>query len=269
MRKLSLIATTLNEEDNINKFLDSILKQSIRPNEFIIVDGGSTDKTYSILKRYSKRYKWIKCFKLNGTNISKGRNYAIKKAKNNIIVGSDAGTKYKKDWLENLLGGFDEGVGFGKTLALAESKFQRILSKKMKQKFGSSRNIIFEKKIWKEVGGYPEDLDIAEDTVFNEKIRQRGYKIIYIPNAIGYWEMRKSFPEVKKQFYRYGYWDGVAYKKYRMLPVKSKILILGLTILSPFYPLLWVASKTSLSIKIDVMKRFAYLIGFWRGFTKR
>ncbi len=52
------------------------------------------------------------------------------------------------------------------------------------------------------VGGYPEDLKIGEDTLFNEKIkRPRLFKIQRIPDAIGYWEMRENLKEVKEQFF--------------------------------------------------------------------
>jgi glycosyltransferase involved in cell wall biosynthesis len=267
--KISIICTVRNEEKSIKFFLDSIIHQTKKPNEFIVVDGGSEDKTYSILKKYSKKYKWVKIFKLKGANIAKGRNYAIKKSKNEIIIGADAGTKYKKDWLDELIRGFNGEVGFGQTLPLIKSNFQKILSKKLKQRFGSSRNIIFNKKIWRKVGRYPEDLDMAEDTVFNERIKKAGFKIKFIPKAIGYWTMRNSLEEVKKQFYNYGYWDGVAYKKYKILPIKYKIAVIGLSALSVFYPIFLLLSEGSLSIKIDVVRRSAYIKGFWRGFFKK
>jgi glycosyltransferase involved in cell wall biosynthesis len=267
--KVSLITTVKNEEKNIEVFIKSIINQTKKPDEFIIVDGGSSDNTYKILKKYSKKYNWIRVYQLNGANISQGRNYAIQKAKNEIIVVVDAGTKYKKNWLENLTKHFVADVGYGKTLPWVENDFQKILAKKMKQRFGSSRNIIFKKSVWKKVGGYPEDLKCAEDTVFNEKIRIAGFKSQLIPNAICYWEMRSSLDDLKKQFYNYGYWDAKAYKKYKILPTKSKILIMFLTPLIILYPVFWLISKFSLSIKIDVVRRFSYLKGFWIGFLEK
>ena len=37
--------------------------------------------------------------------------------------------------------------------------------------------MIFLKKIWKKVGGYPVDMERAEDTLFDERIKKEGYKI--------------------------------------------------------------------------------------------
>lgn len=266
--KISVISTVYNEEKNIAKFLDSILQQTKKPEEIIIVDGGSKDRTFDILKNYAKKNKIMKIFQENGLNIAQGRNFAIRKTKNEIIIGADAGTKYKKDWVENLTKKFDADLGFGKTLPLIESNFQKVLAKKMKQRFGSSRNIIFKKLVWEKVGGYPEDLRMGEDTLFNERIKNAGFKIQLIPEAIGYWEMRNNINDLKKQFYNYGFWDGVAYKKYGTLPIKYKIAVLGLTMLFIFYPIFWLVSRISLPLKISFVRRFSYLNGFWKGFLK-
>jgi len=54
MQKLrtTLICTVLNEEKTIGKFLDSIASQSKFPNEIIIVDGGSEDKTVQKISEF-------------------------------------------------------------------------------------------------------------------------------------------------------------------------------------------------------------------------
>ncbi len=267
--KVSLICTVWNEEKNIRELLNSINVQILQPDEFIIVDGGSNDDTINILKEYKKRHHTLKIIETRKCNIPQGRNLAIKKAKYDIIVGVDAGTKYDKNWLKNLTKNFKGDVGFGKTLPLIKNDFQKVLAKKMKQRFGSSRNIIFKKDVWKKVGKYPEDLDMAEDTVFTKKVKDKRFKINFIPNAIGYWEMRDNIGDLEKQFYNYGYWDAIAYKKYRVLPLKRKIALFILTILFIFFPLFWIVSKFSLSIKIDFVRRFAYLKGFWTGVLKK
>ena len=52
---VSIITTILNEEDNISDFLNSILNQTISPDEVIIVDGGSKDGTWSYLQEKAKK----------------------------------------------------------------------------------------------------------------------------------------------------------------------------------------------------------------------
>ena len=100
---ISVICTVLNEEDTIEEFLKSIIEQRILPDEFIIVDGGSTDKTLEILKKYESKYPFIKVFRLDGANIADGRNFAIKNAKGIIIVTVDAGCKYGNNFIKEIV----------------------------------------------------------------------------------------------------------------------------------------------------------------------
>src|SRR3989338_2419096 len=100
--KTTFIATVFNEEKTIEEFLSSISKQSVLPDEVIIVDGGSTDSTASVISNLksqisNKRIKFKLIIKKG--NRSVGRNEAIKNASNEIIVCSDAGCILDKNWL--------------------------------------------------------------------------------------------------------------------------------------------------------------------------
>ena len=57
MLLVSSICTVLNEEETIRDYLDSILNQTLLPDEIVIVDGGSKDKTFRILKEYENKYQ--------------------------------------------------------------------------------------------------------------------------------------------------------------------------------------------------------------------
>jgi len=101
---LSLIATVLNEGNTILDLLNSYKRQKLLANEFIIVDAGSNDKTVELIRDFSKKNKnlKIKLFQENG-NRSHGRNFAVKKAKGNLIAITDAGCVLHQNWLEKLL----------------------------------------------------------------------------------------------------------------------------------------------------------------------
>ncbi len=55
-----LISPCRNESDYMRQTLDTVIAQSIRPTQWIIVDDGSTDKTPQILADYAARHDWIK-----------------------------------------------------------------------------------------------------------------------------------------------------------------------------------------------------------------
>jgi len=58
--KISLITVCKNSEGNITNCIESVLSQSHKNLEYILVDGGSTDGTVDIIKKYYSRIsKWI------------------------------------------------------------------------------------------------------------------------------------------------------------------------------------------------------------------
>ena len=129
--KVSLITTVLNEESSIEHFLSSIAIQSQKPNEVIIVDAGSTDKTVDIIKSFQPFLKNLKILVKKGANRSAGRNLAIKSAKNEIIVMSDAGCRLDKEWVKEISRQFvDKKIKVVAGFYLAESKtvFQKCVA---------------------------------------------------------------------------------------------------------------------------------------------
>ncbi len=213
---ISLIATVLNERDNIEDFINSILNQTKKPDEVIIVDGGSTDGTQDIIRRYPE----ITLITQPGANISKGRNIAIRHAKGDIILSTDAGCVLDKTWVEKISTPFEdeevEVVGGYYYPLVGGSKFERAqavlyLSQRPGGRFftPSSRSIGFRKYIWEKVGGYPEWLDIGEDTYFNMAWSRIGAKYVFIKDAVVYWKMRKGWISFIKQHFRYGRGSGL------------------------------------------------------------
>ena len=57
--KISIITVTKNSEKYLKKNIESVLAQSYKNYEHIIVDGNSSDKTIKIIKFYKKKIKFI------------------------------------------------------------------------------------------------------------------------------------------------------------------------------------------------------------------
>ena len=103
--KVSICITVLNEEKSIRVLIESILKQSKKPDEVVIVDGGSTDKTVKIIRHLQKKDRRIKLLEEKCSR-SEGRNLAVELAKNDAIIMTDAGCIAKKHWLKRLAESF-------------------------------------------------------------------------------------------------------------------------------------------------------------------
>jgi len=213
--KTSFVATILNEESSVDVFVKSILSQSKKIGEIIIVDGSSTDKTLEKLNRYKNR---IRIFKKNG-NRSVGRNYGITKAKGDIILVSDAGCILDSKWAENIIKPFKDknvDVVAGYYKGKANSIFQKCLipyvlvmpDKINPQNFlPASRSMAFKKSIWEKIGGFPEEFSHNEDYVFSKKLKNFGVKKVFNKDAIVYWLPRENLKETFRMFYRFAFGD--------------------------------------------------------------
>lgn len=57
--KISIVTPSYNQAKFIRATIDSVLSQNYPNLEYIVMDGGSTDKTVEILKSYGKKIKWV------------------------------------------------------------------------------------------------------------------------------------------------------------------------------------------------------------------
>jgi glycosyltransferase involved in cell wall biosynthesis len=67
--KYCIVTPVRDEETYISKTVESVLAQTIRPDEWIIVDDGSTDNTGRIIDEYARQHSWIKAVHRPNTNI--------------------------------------------------------------------------------------------------------------------------------------------------------------------------------------------------------
>lgn len=99
MPNISVVMSVFNEEKNISKCIESVLKQSFKNYEFLIFDDNSNDGTKNILKKYRKKNKKIKCyFSKKNLGLTKALNFLIKKSKGKYIAridGDDLWLKHK------------------------------------------------------------------------------------------------------------------------------------------------------------------------------
>jgi glycosyltransferase involved in cell wall biosynthesis len=213
--KISLISTTYQEEKTIKRFVESILGQSRVPDEIVIVDSMSKDNTANIIKSFrSRKIRLIQ----KKSNISQGRNLAIKNTKNPYVLLTDAGCILDKDWVKNMEKSFESGAEYvmGNFKPLSLNEKQRIMGwislqteKKLASDpyMASARSMGFKKYVWKKIGGFPEDLYTGEDTKFALAAKNLKFKAVFAKDSIVYWRPRDSLKKFIKQFYLYGFGD--------------------------------------------------------------
>ena len=295
--RVSVVITLFNEEGSVARLLDSLRSQTRKPDEIIIVDGGSEDRTVEIIRHFQKRDSKIKLL-VEKCSRAKGRNIGIDIAQNEIIAITDAGWIAHKKWLERITRPFnnkevDVVAGFYKmTGKLAFQKALSLFLGTLPSQFDvnflpSTRSVAFKKDLWLKVGGFQERLsDTAEDTMFNYKIIQSGAKIARVKSAIVEWGMPKTLGEAFNKLFYYAKGDArskiwwhptkkLSSHNINMLFVYARyVTSLIVAVLALRSPLLWLALILGLFLYIywsfrKVFIEFGdYMIGIWGVFLQ-
>ncbi|MBR3210704.1 MAG: glycosyltransferase [Bacilli bacterium] len=88
MSDISIIVPAYNAEKYIEKCLNSLIHQTKKELEFIIINDGSTDNTETVIKTFKD--KRIKYFKNKNQGIGKTRNFGIEKANSKYVMFLDS-----------------------------------------------------------------------------------------------------------------------------------------------------------------------------------
>ena len=98
---ISVVVPVYNREQLVAACIESILNQTYKNFELIIVDDGSTDKSYEICKKYQSADKRISIIKQKNSGVSIARNQGIENAKGEYICFVDSDDTVSPDILKS------------------------------------------------------------------------------------------------------------------------------------------------------------------------
>lgn len=288
MPTISLVIPVRNEEESIADLIDSVGRQSLPPDEIVLVDGGSTDRTVEIVESLAAANPRIRLIKTDGAGPGKGRNIGIEAAAHEWIALTDAGIRLEADWLEMLIaaalpprprmaatppsqgGEPDVDIVYGNYAPAVKTLFEKCAAiayvPPQRPDVIRGRSIascLLRKDVWSAVGGFP-DLRAAEDLAFMEAADRAGFLAAYEPKAIVHWQLRPDFGSTFDKFVLYSkhnvwagrQWDwhyGIARQYSVLLP-----LVILAVLHSPWWLAgiaLWLAARTAKRI---IANRFEY-----------
>lgn len=210
--KVSAVVPTYNNEKVIKECIDSLLNQSSKFSEIIVVDSGSTDKTAEIVKSYKK----VKLITI-GRGRSLARNIGWKKSKGDIIAFIESDSIFDKDWLKYCIESFNNRadavidarrVFKPKTFI---SKMNDEIFKVRQKNYVPFSAWIFKREVLEKTGGFDEQLEAAEDLELGTRTKKLGYKIVFQPKSVQY---HKGEPKSLKELFKREKWFGKNMKNY-------------------------------------------------------
>lgn len=211
--KISVIVPAYNAEDYLAETLDSLVNQTFRDFEVIIINDGSTDKTQEIIDKYSKEYSNFRSFIQPNSGVSKARNKGIDEAHGDYIAFLDSDDLFTPKALEKLYKAAFEnnaelviGIAghfnlFGRyihknTVKLSNKKNIDPFEKSLIWSFSQCNKLFLRRKIIETKIRFP-NLKYAEDGSFVLRFAYRCNKITGCPHKVAFYR-------------KHDFWEGIS-----------------------------------------------------------
>ena len=181
------IIPAFNREKYIAEAIESVLNQTYRNIEIIVIDDGSTDNTPRILSSYNGK---IKYFLQPNSGASAARNSGISKASGDFISFLDSDDLWEKNKISLQMECFENNPGID--ICLCNTK---IFSEKKITDFDQKYiiatpyhlcSILIKKDVLKRVGYFKTNLKSGEDTDFFLRIKEMGIPLKILQDKLVY-----------------------------------------------------------------------------------
>lgn len=194
--KISVIIPAYNSVSTLARAIDSVLEQSYRADEIIVVDDGSSDATSEVAKSYSE----VILLRQKNMGVSSARNNGVMMASNEWIAFLDADDTWHAKKLAFQVAYHQKNPG-SECLYTAEvwmsgereipvpKKYQKPETVRFEEALGfsniSTSSVLMQKKLFERLGGFDESLEVCEDYDLWLRVLREG-KIDLVPQKLTY-----------------------------------------------------------------------------------
>jgi len=275
----SVVIRAVNEQKHLPALMESLEQQDYQDFEVLLVDSGSIDHTREIAAAHGARI-----IRIDSRDFTFGYslNVGVREAKGSLIAIASAHTlPVDSQWLGRLVAPLrDEQTAmvYGRQLGNDLSKFSEI--RDFERIFGPDRKILeppnffannanaaIRKDLWEE---YPFDpaLPGLEDIDWAKFWMEKGYKVVYEPQAGLYHIHEETWRQIKRRYYREAVaarWIGIKSKRHVILDLYSEMIYLAEDIVSSLFS----GSNKLYRIHESVLFRFYKAYGNARGLLEK
>lgn len=220
---VSVVIPAWNEEASIGPLLDSLLCQTCRPDEILVVDAGSSDNTAKIVQSYRLWSPRIRLLSIGRAHPGVARNAGTRSARHDFIAFTDCGMRLDAGWLQALRTPMERApateVVYGSYEPVTDTLFRQCaavvyVSPKTQRGHQWLRgpvvaSCLLRRSVWRAVGEFP-PYRAAEDLIFIERIAQHGCTVAYAPDAVTHWELSADLASLVRKYTTYSFHNLVA-----------------------------------------------------------
>jgi glycosyltransferase involved in cell wall biosynthesis len=273
-RRVSAVIRAYNESKHIGRLLKGLAQQTVKPDEIILVDSGSTDDTVAIAESAGCRIVHIAKEEFS---FGRALNRGCAAATGDILLFASAHVyPVYNTYVEHIANAFDRqgvAIAYGRQVGDERTKFSesRVMLKwfplqniwDQEHPFSNNANAAVLKSVWQE-SPYDESLTGLEDLDFAKKALTRGHKISYVADAPVVHVHEESWSIIRNRYRR----EAMAYARIVDGATMSLPNAVGLALSN-------IASDYKEAVKVHRLRtnvlsipqfRFAQFIGAWEGF---
>ncbi len=254
--RVSLVVPVRDEERTLSRLVESIQAQTRPPDEVLLVDGGSSDRTVELALALGVRDSRFRCIDIGPATPGRGRNLGVRAARFDWIAFTDAGIILEPNWLEELVQRVEKDpaldVVYGNVEPVRDTFFTRCaalayvpipswLSPNLRWRGPFIASSLMRRSVWEAAGGFP-DLRAAEDLIFMENVERAGARIAVAPEAMVHWQLRPDLLSTYRKFVLYSkhnVWAGRQYDWHHGI-ARTYLLLLPFLGLAAFHHPAWV-----------------------------
>lgn len=222
----SIIIPTYNGAARIVHCLDALGPQIAGTCiEVLVVDDGSKDNTAAVAGRYS----FVRVIRQQNAGPAAARNRGAQEAQGRILLFTDDDCVPMHNWIDTMLTSFRDpevvgakGIYRTRQTSIAarfvqteyEDKY-RLMANQPSIDFVDTYSAGFVRERFLEMGGYDQSFPVAcaEDIELSYRMSARGWKMVFVPEAIVYHTHPATFSTYLKKKYKFAYWRVLAVRK--------------------------------------------------------
>ena len=230
LKSVTVVIPTYNEGKFISKCLDSCIESDFPKEdlEILVVDGIGQDNTREIVKEYTQKFPFIKLLDNPNRYTPFAFNIGIKNSSKEIIMIMGAHSQYPMDYISKCLYYLkkykaDNVGGILKTISRENTIIGRSIALVMSHPFGVGNSSFrigskepkwvdtvfggcYRKEIFDKIGLFNENLIRGQDRELNARLKQKGGKILLIPEIVCHYYPPDTYKNFVKKTISNGFW---------------------------------------------------------------
>lgn len=221
---VSVVLPVLDEEPSIEACLRSVLAQTVRDLEVLVVDGGSRDRTRELVGSTAAGDPRVRLLDNRARIIPAGLNVGLRAARGRWLVRVDGHSTIPPDYVARVVAHLASsrswGAVGGRKDAAADGATGRAIAAALGSRFGVGDSYYhygteprevdhvpfgsYPVELLRSLGGWDERLVANEDFELDDRIRRAGHALLFDPAIRIRWRGKETLGALFAQYRRYG-----------------------------------------------------------------